>query len=102
MSPTPIPPGRDRPAAAATAALRRGRGHPGRAVARPRIDTLGHDPRSWYVERFWLSVLGPTSIANEPEAKSQVSGLVQPLDRKRVAHKGHRALASVVSSGGEA
>ncbi|HYA67529.1 MAG TPA: hypothetical protein VED63_02250 [Acidimicrobiales bacterium] len=26
----------------------------------PVIDTLGFDPRSWYVERFWLSVLGPT------------------------------------------
>jgi len=27
----------------------------------PVIDTLGYDPRSWYVERFWLGVLGPTS-----------------------------------------
>ncbi|MGD0321706.1 MAG: hypothetical protein ABSC00_08925 [Acidimicrobiales bacterium] len=27
----------------------------------PVIDTLGHDPRSWYVEHFWLGVLGPTS-----------------------------------------
>jgi hypothetical protein len=27
----------------------------------PVIDVLGYDPRSWYVERFWLSVLGPTS-----------------------------------------
>jgi hypothetical protein len=27
----------------------------------PVIDTLGHDPRSWYVEQFWLSILGPTS-----------------------------------------
>jgi len=26
----------------------------------PVIDALGYDPRSWYVERFWLSVLGPT------------------------------------------
>jgi hypothetical protein len=25
------------------------------------IDTLGHDPRSWYVEQFWLPVIGPTS-----------------------------------------
>jgi hypothetical protein len=25
------------------------------------IDAQGYDPRSWYVERFWLSVLGPTS-----------------------------------------
>ena len=26
------------------------------------IDSLGHDPRSAYVERFWLGVLGPTAI----------------------------------------
>lgn len=25
------------------------------------IDALGHDPRSPYVERFWLSVLGPST-----------------------------------------
>jgi hypothetical protein len=28
----------------------------------PIIDTLGHDPRSVYVERFWLPTLGPTSL----------------------------------------
>jgi hypothetical protein len=28
----------------------------------PVIDTLGHDPRSIYVERFWLPTLGPTSL----------------------------------------
>ena len=27
----------------------------------PVIDTLGHDPRSVYVERFWLPVLGPST-----------------------------------------
>jgi hypothetical protein len=27
----------------------------------PVIDSLGHDPRSAYVERFWLCVLGPTA-----------------------------------------
>ena len=26
------------------------------------IDALGHDPRSFYVERFWLGVLGPSTI----------------------------------------
>jgi hypothetical protein len=31
------------------------------AWADPVIDTLGHDPRSWYVEQFWLPVIGPTS-----------------------------------------
>src|ERR671937_2232778 len=25
------------------------------------IDTLGHDPRSAYVERFWLGILGPST-----------------------------------------
>jgi hypothetical protein len=28
----------------------------------PMIDTLGHDPRSFYVEAFWLPILGPTSL----------------------------------------
>lgn len=27
------------------------------------IDTLGHDPRSPYPERFWLPTLGPTALA---------------------------------------
>ena len=26
------------------------------------IDALGHDPRSAYVERFWLGVLGPSAV----------------------------------------
>ncbi len=26
------------------------------------IDALGHDPRSAYVEQFWLGVLGPPRI----------------------------------------
>lgn len=36
---------------------------PLRVVAWPDqvIDHLGHDPRSWYVEQFWLPLLGPTS-----------------------------------------
>ncbi len=25
------------------------------------IDALGHDPRSLYVERFWLGILGPST-----------------------------------------
>src|SRR5690606_34055533 len=29
--------------------------------ADPLIDPRGHDPRSAYVERFWLSTLGPTA-----------------------------------------
>lgn len=27
----------------------------------PVIDPLGYDPRSWYVETFWLGVLGPST-----------------------------------------
>lgn len=38
---------------------------PSRATIRPWADPLvdqrGHDPRSAYVERFWLSVIGPTA-----------------------------------------
>jgi hypothetical protein len=33
-----------------------------RAWADPVIDSLGHDPRSWYAETFWLPTLGPTSL----------------------------------------
>ena len=28
----------------------------------PVVDALGHDPRSGYVERFWLGVLGPSAV----------------------------------------
>lgn len=28
----------------------------------PIVDRLGHDPRSTYVEQFWLGVLGPSTI----------------------------------------
>jgi hypothetical protein len=28
----------------------------------PEVDHTGHDPRSTYVERFWLPVIGPTSL----------------------------------------
>ena len=28
----------------------------------PVIDQLGHDPRSAYVEKFWLPILGPSSV----------------------------------------
>jgi hypothetical protein len=30
--------------------------------ADPVLDTLGHDPRSWYAETFWLPTLGPTAL----------------------------------------
>ncbi len=28
----------------------------------PVLDTIGHDPRSWYAETFWLPTLGPTAL----------------------------------------
>ncbi len=28
----------------------------------PVVDNLGHDPRSLYVERYWLGVLGPSTV----------------------------------------
>ncbi len=28
----------------------------------PLIDRLGHDPRSGYVEQFWLGILGPSTV----------------------------------------
>ncbi|MDH3679746.1 MAG: hypothetical protein OEV40_07330 [Acidimicrobiia bacterium] len=33
-----------------------------RALHDPVLDALGHDPRSAYVEQYWLSVLGPSAI----------------------------------------
>ena len=48
------------------------------------IDEVGHDPRSPYVERFWLGVLGPSSVvflrrlANELEASP--AGFTLPLE----------------------
>jgi hypothetical protein len=30
--------------------------------ADPVVDELGHDPRSAYVERFWLATLGPSTV----------------------------------------
>jgi hypothetical protein len=31
------------------------------------IDAVGHDPRSTYVEMFWLSILGPSRVCLTPE-----------------------------------
>lgn len=33
-----------------------------RPLIDPVLDALGHDPRSAYVEQYWLSVLGPSAI----------------------------------------
>lgn len=39
------------------------------------LDTAGHDVRGWYVEAFWLPVLGPTAVA-------LLRRLADGLDRK--------------------
>ena len=31
----------------------------------PVLDAIGHDPRSPYVERYWLSLLGPAKGAGQ-------------------------------------
>ena len=70
--PIPPPPGRSAPAAragsdtAAIAADSEADGTPPatlvvRAWIDPLVDETGHDPRSRYVEQFWLGVLGPTA-----------------------------------------
>ena len=43
----------------------------------PLVDKLGHDPRSIYVEQFWLGILGPSTVwllrhcASQLEAKPE-------------------------------
>src|SRR3954447_2004024 len=48
------------------------------------IDEVGHDPRSVYVERFWLGVLGPTSVVFlrrlASELESSPSGFTLPVE----------------------
>ena len=34
----------------------------------PVIDALGHDPRSAYVEQYWLPILRPPSTSSVPVA----------------------------------
>src|SRR2546423_14431049 len=57
------------------------------------IDRVGHDPRSTYVERFWLPLLGPSSVVllrrlaaeledHPDEAAPPVEGAAPPLGRR--------------------
>lgn len=54
------------------------------------IDTVGHDPRSRYVETFWLSVLGPSTtwllrhLVDELEANPYGFELDYELTAKRL------------------
>ena len=47
------------------------------------LDDIGHDPRSPYVERFWLGVLGPSSVVFlrrlATELETHPSGFQLPL-----------------------
>ena len=45
----------------------------------PVLDVIGHDPRSWYAETFWLPTLGPTALSCEPIRQPI------PFDRGRFA-----------------
>lgn len=59
------------------------------------IDTLGHDPKSAYVERFWLSHLGPSSTwllrAMSYGFESAPTGFfLSPLEMARVLGIGER------------
>ena len=40
----------------------------------PVVDQHGHDPRSSYVERFWLGTLGPTSVLPPPNLVADGGG----------------------------
>ena len=61
----------------------------------PLIDRLGHDPRSRYVERFWLGILGPstTLVLREFADALDENGGVAHLDLADIAAQigvGHR------------
>ena len=48
----------------------------------PVIDALGHPPRSTYVERFWLSILGPTAtwLVRHLDARLEAGGGAATVD----------------------
>src|SRR5947208_945054 len=61
----------------------------------PVIDAVGHDPRSHYVQQFWLGVLGPstTGLTRRPPARLQTPpGGLEPPERPLMRWKLHPAL----------
>lgn len=54
----------------------------------PVIDRLGHDPRSSYVERFWLAILGPSTVLLLRRLADQLDGRPEgfTLDLADTAH----------------
>jgi len=75
-----------------------------RAWEDPVVDALGHDPRSEYVERFWLPVLGPPSTSNgalkraSPEGSIDSSGGLTRHDGLGEAPRLWRSPSSTASS----
>ena len=57
----------------------------------PIIDTLGHDPRSDYVERFWLPTLGPTSAPPAP-TDSRATSTANPAGARSMSPTCRRRL----------
>lgn len=64
----------------------------------PVIDRMGHDPRSRYVERFWLGVMGPSTVLLLRHCAAELDGapdgfdldLVEVAGALGVGHKGGR------------
>ena len=37
----------------------------------PLVDRLGHDPRSTYVEQYWLGILGPSTVCGNDQSPNR-------------------------------
>src|SRR3954462_3352447 len=60
----------------------------------PVIDAVGHDPRSHYVERFWLGILGPSTTwllrRIAPDLEASPAGVrVPPTEPAKALGLGH-------------
>ena len=53
----------------------------------PVLDVLGHDPRSWYVETFWLPTLGPTALLLLRHLADRFEEHPEGLDAARRRHR---------------
>jgi hypothetical protein len=60
----------------------------------PVIDALGHDPRSAYVERFWLGILGPSTTplrsTRTPTPMTGREGLPAKAAAARILERDHQ------------
>ncbi len=64
-----------------------------RAWLDPSIDRDGHDPRSRYVERFWLGVLGPSATWLLRRFQDELDASLRPGASEQVARVDLSALA---------